>query len=174
MCALHPPVAHQSLVADDAAVHAHASRCTGVDAGASGDATGGETEAKETPGVTIPIARVRRIMRCNPDKKKSFNKESVQAMAAGMVCAIRSFFAPPGLSETAPPVLSRASRQPDCASLPLPPPPCVYQHRSCSWQTLQRMCTNSPSTRSARPSPWLMSVGLLCTSHELPCPWPKL
>ena len=155
-------------------MHAHACRYTGVDEGASGDAAGGETETKETPGVTIPIARVRRIMRCNPDKKKSFNKESVQAMAAGMVCAIRSYFAPPGLSAT---LLECALTR---ATVDLTVPPCVSrphqpdQHRSCSWQTLQRMYTNSPSTRSARPSPWLMSVGLLCTSHELPCPWPKL
>lgn len=56
----------------------------GMDAGGAGDAADAEKE-EDIPGVTIPLARVKRMMRLNPDKKKNYSKEAVQCMAAGMV-----------------------------------------------------------------------------------------
>jgi hypothetical protein len=44
-----------------------------------------ESGKKDDVGFSVPIGRVKRIMRCHPDKKKSFSKEAVNAIAAGMV-----------------------------------------------------------------------------------------
>ena len=53
-----------------------------AEGGAEGGAEGAEAEEKEEAGsVNFPLARVKRIMRKNPDKKKNFGQPSVHAIA---------------------------------------------------------------------------------------------
>lgn len=55
-----------------------------------GGAAGGEGEEKEEAGggISFPLARVKRIMRKNPDKKKNFGQTSVHAVATIAVLAL--------------------------------------------------------------------------------------
>jgi len=88
---------------EDSDAHAGAAEGEGAGGGSGEqgmDAGGGEAQPKEEaaeepeeaiPGVTIPVARVKRMMRNNPDKKKNFSKEAVQCVAAGMELFLADF-----------------------------------------------------------------------------------
>ena len=77
------------MAAEDGAAEAPEAQAATADATEMEEDEGERAADGEGLGNALPVARVKRIMRKNPDKKKNFSKDTVLAVSMATVASLR-------------------------------------------------------------------------------------